>query len=230
MRSARQLLFTIGPVFAVLVLACSDANAPTGQLTGGPSFSSASQEITREQWQQRHELLKEHLKAEKERIKAQRELRKLEFELARAEWKAYRREWKRLNKGKLKVFELLRCEPRPYDGEAAIIGPDGGTLHIGEHQLVIPRGALAEEQLIKGEALTSSLVDVEFSPGGLTFAKPAELTLSYKSCDVPATIDLLLAYVGWGNRILEFPPSQDLKSLSEVVGEIDHFSRYAVAY
>jgi len=36
--------------------------------------------------------------------------------------------------------------------------------------------------------------------------------------------------VGWGLRILELPPSEDLKDDSEVTGDIDHFSRYAVAY
>jgi hypothetical protein len=119
--------------------------------------------------------------------------------------------------------------PAP-DADAAIIGPDGGTLHIGEHQLVIPRGALTREELIVAQAPTSSLVDVEFSPEGLTFEHPAELTLSYEGCDVPADIDLMLAYVGWGNRILELPPSQDRRDLSEVVGEVGRFSQYAVAY
>jgi hypothetical protein len=231
MRSARHLLLTIVLALAGLVLACTDANSPTSQSNSSTSFSTANQELTKAEWQQRHEELKERLRAQKQRIKEQREQRKADFELARAEWNAYRREWKRINRGKsAKLVDLLRCEPRPYDGEAAIIGPDGGTLHIGEHQLVIPRGALPQEELIVAEAPTSSLVDVEFSPEGLTFTRPAELTLSYKGCDVPTTIDLLLAYVGWGNRILELPPSHDQRDLSEVIGEIDHFSRYAVAY
>ena len=233
MRRTRQLLFAVVPVLVALALACTDANAPTSQMNGGASFGVANTELSKEERHQRHEELKQRLRAEKQRIQEEREKRKAEFELARAEWKSYRREWKLLHKGKAKVeqtADLLRCQPRPYDGEAAIIGPDGGTLHVGEHQLVIPKGALSEEQLIIAEAPTSSLVDLEFSPEGLTFALPAELTLSYKGCDVPPVIDLLLAYVGWGNRILELPPSKDLKDLTEVVGEIEHFSRYAVAY
>jgi hypothetical protein len=141
---------------------------------------------------------------------------------------------KRAKKGQaastLLDVELLRCKPRPFDGEAAIIGPDGGTLHIGEHQLVIPKGALTQEELIVADAPTSSLVDVEFYPEGLQFAKPAKLTLSYKDCQVPFDVDLRLAYVGWGLRILELPPSEDIKDMSEVTGDIDHFSRYVVAY
>ena len=96
--------------------------------------------------------------------------------------------------------------------------------------MIVPKGALAREELIVAEAPTSSLVDVDFYPEGLQFAKSAKLTLSYKECLVPVDLDLRLAYVGWGLRILELPPSQDVKDESKVTGDIDHFSRYAVAY
>ena len=228
MRSLRRLAVTLLTVtIGVVFTACSGSGLPTNPSENQPSFSTAEQRLT----QQRHEELKALLRAQQERIKQERELGKAGFQQAHAEWKAYRRGWKRAGKGgPNRPFDLLRCEPRPYNAEAAIIGPDGGTLHVGEHQLVIPKGALTREELIIAEAPTSSLVDVEFSPEGLTFGHPAELTLSYKSCDVPADIELVLAYVGWGNRILELPPSQDRRDLSEVVGEIGHFSQYAVAY
>jgi hypothetical protein len=228
MRSLRQLLLTILTVTTGLVTACTEGGLPTYPSDNLPSFSTAEQGVTQHQ---RHDELKALLRGQQERIKQERELRKAGFQQVHAEWKAYKREWKRAGKGSPKrQFDLLRCEPRPYDGDAAIIGPDGGTLHVGEHQLVIPKGALTREELITAEAPTSSLVDVEFSPEGLTFGRPAELTLSYKGCDVPADIGLVLAYVGWGNRILEVPPSQDRRDLSEVVGEVGHFSQYAVAY
>jgi hypothetical protein len=229
MRSLRRLSLAILAVTIGLVFtACSEGGLPTNPSESQPSFSTADQGLTR---QQRHDELKALLRGQQERIKQERELRKAGFQQVHAEWKAYRRDWKRAGKGGAnRPFDLLRCEPRPYDADAAIIGPDGGTLHIGEHQLVIPKGALTREELIIAEAPTSSLVDVEFSPEGLTFGRPAELTLSYKGCDVPADIDLVLAYVGWGNRILELPPSQDRRDLLEVVGEVGHFSQYAVAY
>jgi hypothetical protein len=229
MRSLRRLSLTILIVTIGLVFtACSEGGLPTNPSESQPSFSPADQRLA----QQRHDELKALLRAQQARIKQERELGKAGFQQAHAEWKAYRREWKRAGKkgSSTRPVDLLRCEPRPYDADAAIIGPDGGTLHIGEHQLVIPRGALTREELIVAEAPTSSLVDVEFSPEGLTFGRPAELTLSYKGCDVPADIDLMLAYVGWGNRILELPPSQDRRDLSEVVGEVGRFSQYAVAY
>jgi hypothetical protein len=234
MRRARQFLLAMLVVVGSVTMACNDAGSPTIPSDLSPSFSSAEQELSKEEWQQRHEQLKLLLKQEKERIKQEKELRKAAYELAREEWKAYKHDWKRAKKGKnskqLVDFDLLRCRPRPYEGEAAIIGPDGGTLHIGEHELVIPRNALTQEELIRAEAPTSSLVDVDFYPEGLKFARAAKLTLSYKGCQVPSSIDLRLAYVGWGLRILELPPSEDVKDDSEVTGDIDHFSRYAVAY
>lgn len=223
MRSLRALILT---ATAGLVISCTDG-LPTYPSSSSPSLELAEQGTTD---QQRHRELQELLRSQKERIKSQKELRKAEFETARAAWKVYRKELKRARKGTPKLFDLLRCEPRPYEGEVAIIGPDGGTLHIGEHELVIPEGALTREELIVAEAPTSSLVGVEFSPEGLMFERPAELTLSYERCDIPVDAGLRLAYLGSGNRILELPLSHDHRDFSEVIGEINHFSRYAVAY
>jgi hypothetical protein len=70
---------------------------------------------------------------------------------------------------------------------------------------------------------------VSFSPHGLLFAKPARLTLSYRGCIRPTSSDLLVAYIQ-NNQILELPPSVDRKDDDEVDADIDHFSRYAVAW
>ena len=244
MRNLRRLLFATLVVVAGVSMACTDAGAPTNPGDLSPSFATAEQEAAKEARQERHEQLKLLLDLQKQRIKREKELRKGAYELARDEWREYRHEWKmykdllkRAKKGHAGTssttaldVDLLRCKPRPYDGEAAIIGPDSGTLQIGEHQLVLPKGALQQEELIVAEAPTTSLVDVDFYPEGLRFERSAKLTLSYKDCQVPIDLDLRLAYVGWGLRILELPPSEDIKDLSEVTGDIDHFSRYAVAY
>ena len=241
MRNVRRLVIAMLVLVGGVSIACTDASAPTNPSDLSASFSTAEQEATKEQREQRHEQLKLLLNLQKERIKRERELRKDDYELAQDDWKKNEQDWKaykdllkRAKKGQaastLLDVDLLRCKPRPYEGEAAIIGPDGGTLHIGQHELIIPRGALPQEELIVAEAPTSSLVDVDFYPEGLRFAKSAKLILSYKECLVPLGLDLRLAYVGWGLRILELPPSEDLKDSSEVTGDIDHFSRYAVAY
>ncbi len=240
MLNVRHLVVAMLVLVGGVSIACTDAGAPTNPSDLSPSFSTAEQEATKEEREQRHEQLKLLLNLQKERIKKEKDLRKGAYELARDEWKEFKHDWKEYRKllkqsktdqaSTLLDVDLLRCKPRPFEGEAAIVGPDGGTLHIGAHQLVYPEGALTREELIVAEAPTSSLVDVDFYPEGLQFAKSAKLTLSYKECVVPVDLDLRLAYIGWGLRILELPPSVDSKDSSEVIGDIDHFSRYAVAY
>src|SRR5215204_3595992 len=193
MRNVRHLLVAVLVLVGGVSIACTDAGAPTNPSDLSPSFSTAEQEATKEEREQRHEQLKLLLNLQKERIKKEKELRKGAYELARDEWKEYKQDWKEYRKllkrsktgqaSTLLDVDLLCCKPRPFEGEVAIIGPDGGTLHIGAHQL----------------------------------------TMSYKECVVPVDLDLRLAYIGWGLRILELPSSVDLKESSEVIGDIDHF-------
>jgi hypothetical protein len=223
--------------------ACSDAGSPTETVTpadahtGGPSFSMSAEA------QARHEALKQELEARKAQVKAAREAGKASYEAARNEWKAWKEDWKKQYAAQQRAWkrehqgekggpdiELLRCEPKPYDADVAIIGPNGGTLHVGAGELVIPKGALDQEQLITMEAPTSSLVDVRFEPHGLQFERSAQLKLSYKGCVRPTSADLLVAYLDLGNQVLELPPSLDLRADDEVEADIDHFSRYAIAY
>jgi hypothetical protein len=70
---------------------------------------------------------------------------------------------------------------------------------------------------------------VRFSPEGLHFERPTELTLSYENClDLP--LPKRVAYTDEGLRILELLRSRDVQSKRTVSGTVDHFSRYAVAY
>jgi hypothetical protein len=223
----------------LLVLGCSDAATPTGPTNSlAPAFSMASNSAKAD-----HEALKQELEAQRAYFKAMREANKESFRAARAEWKAWKEDWKQQYKLQREAWkrehpgarggpeiQLLRCEPQDYSADAAIIGPNGGTLHVGRHELVVPQGALDHEVLITAEAPTSSLLDVKFAPEGLTFLKSAQLTLSYKGCVRPTEADFLVAYLGQGNQILELPPSIDDKADDEVEADIGHFSRYAVAW
>jgi hypothetical protein len=238
----RTRFFSALALAAGLTLAaCSDAgNAPTEPTAegSGPAFSVASDAA-----HARHDALRQELEARKDQFKANRDQNKESFEAARREWKAWKEDWKQQYAAQSRAWkrehpgqkgspeiELMRCEPKEYSADAAIVGPAGGTLHAGDHELVIPKGALDHEEIITMEAPTSSLVDVRFEPHGLQFQRSAELKLSYKGCVRPTSADLLVAYLGQGNRVLELPPSVDLKSDDEVDANIDHFSRYALAY
>ena len=181
-------------VAAVAMLACSDTETPSAP-TSGPQVSFS---VVSDSAKARHEALKEEMEARKAYFKEMKEANKDAFKAAREEWKAVEADWREQYKVEKEAWkrahpgqkgapeiQLLRCEPQDYAGEAAIIGPKGGTLHVGDHELVIPEGALDQEVLISAEAPTSSLVDVNFQPHGLQFQKPAKLTLSYERCVRP---------------------------------------------
>jgi hypothetical protein len=226
---------------SLVILGCSDADTPVAPANhSAPEFSVASDAA-----HARHEQLKQQLDERKAYFKAQREAGKAEFRAARAEWKAWKEDWKEQHKQAKEAWkrahpgekgqsepevQLLRCEPKEYDADAAIIGPNGGSLHVGAHELVIPKGALDREELIVAEAPMTSLVDIRFAPEGLQFLTPAQLTLSYKGCFRPTQSDFLVAYLGQGREILELPPSVDDRTDDEVEADIGHFSRYAIAW
>jgi hypothetical protein len=223
----------------LLVLACSDADSPLEPSNSiDPQYGVGSDSA-----HARHAALQQQLEERKVYFKQQKEANKYAFRAARAEWKAWKedwieqwkteqRAWKREHPGAKggPEVQLMRCEPHDYAADAAIIGPNGGTLHAGEHELVIPKGALDHEELIVAEAPTSSLVDVRFAPEGIQFLKPAQLKLSYKGCVRPTSADLFVAYIDQARRVLELPPSVDMKVSDEVEADIGHFSRYAIAY
>jgi hypothetical protein len=124
---------------------------------------------------------------------------------------------------------LLLCEPQEYVSASKTIGPQGGSLRFGRHRLEIPRGALTSRVTIKAEQVTGLVNSVRLSPEGLQFARPARLTLEYRNCAATG-LPKRVAYTDELLRILEMPSSEDYPKYEYVTGEIDHFSRYAVAY
>jgi hypothetical protein len=127
------------------------------------------------------------------------------------------------------TVSLLTCSSLPYRKTTKTIGADGGTITVGRHRLVIPRGALKRNVTITAEQMPGTSNSVRFSPEGLHFERPTELTLSYENClDLP--LPKRVAYTDEGLRILELLRSRDVQSKRTVSGTVDHFSRYAVAY
>lgn len=76
--------------------------------------------------------------------------------------------------------------PAFMEGSAsAVIGPEGGELELGEVELHIPAGALAEDTEISVDASAMDIEGVErlsavymFSPSGLGFAVPATISFN----------------------------------------------------
>lgn len=127
------------------------------------------------------------------------------------------------------LVELLVCEAQRYEKSSKTIGSEGGSLRIGRHRLEIPRGALASRVTITGEQVIGEVNSVRLSPEGLRFAKPARLRLDYRNCS-SIFPQKRVAYTDELLRVLELPPSDDYPDDEYVTAEIDHFSRYAVAY
>jgi hypothetical protein len=129
----------------------------------------------------------------------------------------------------LTITGLLTCQEQQYAVTYQTVGPEGGTIRVGKHTLVIPRGALRSNVRIKAEQLTGSTNSVRFSPEGLQFSKQAVLALSYQNCqnvDVPKAV----VYTTEQLKVLEILRSLDLLKSRTITAPIDHFSRYAVAY
>jgi hypothetical protein len=127
------------------------------------------------------------------------------------------------------VTDLLLCSPQPYAKDTEVIGPSGGTLKVGTHTLVIPSGALSTRVTITGEQISGSTNSVRFSPEGLHFDQPAQLTMSYDNCAL-VLLQKKIVYTDEKLKILEVLGSLDLFKKKSVSAPIDHFSRYAVAY
>jgi hypothetical protein len=127
------------------------------------------------------------------------------------------------------VTNLLRCSPQPYAIRRTTIGPSGGVITVGTHQLVIPKDALSENVEITAEQVTGSTNSVRFSPEGLRFDRPARLVMSYENCAL-VLLKKKIVFTTEKLKILEVLPSLDLFKKKVVNAPIDHFSRYAVAY
>jgi hypothetical protein len=129
----------------------------------------------------------------------------------------------------LNVTGLLSCQEQRYDVEYETIGPRGGTIRVGKHALVIPKGALRYYVRIKAEQMRGPTNSVRFSPEGLQFEKSATLILNYQNCqnvDVPKAV----VYTTEQFDVLEILKSMDFLKARTIAAPIDHFSRYAVAY
>ncbi len=129
----------------------------------------------------------------------------------------------------LGALQLLTCSPQPYAVTTAVVGPAGGVLKVGAHQLAIPPGALSAQVTITAEQVSGSVNSVRFSPQGLRFARPATLTLSYANC-LPNPLPKRVVYTDEQLDILELIRSLNAPWGTSVTGFISHFSRYAVAY
>ena len=126
---------------------------------------------------------------------------------------------------------LVSCTPLPYDSVSQVVGPAGGVVTVGPHQLTIPAGALDSTVTITAAIVPGNVNAVSFGPQGLRFIKRVDLRLSYANCGPLAQlIPKRVAYTSDLLAILEIVPSLDDLGSATITGRLKHFSDYAVAW
>jgi hypothetical protein len=128
--------------------------------------------------------------------------------------------------------DLCLCAPQAYSKTVKTVGPEGGSINAGKHQLKIPANALSAPVTITMESMPDSVVNVRFSPDGLTFnpAWQPTLTMSVNDCSLPPGAKIEMAYVDSSLSVISLLPATWDKTASKVSAYLPHFSRYAVHY
>lgn len=126
---------------------------------------------------------------------------------------------------------LLSCEPLPAAETTVTLTKRGGTIGIGPHQLVVPKGALTGSVSITARITpNTNAATVEFFPEGLRFRTPATVTLSYANCQSRPGLKSVAHVSDDLLQILEVLTSTDDSGRKTTSAPLDHFSRYAVAW
>jgi len=126
---------------------------------------------------------------------------------------------------------LLSCTPMSADTTVQAVGPEGGTIDVGPHSLIIPAGALDSTVTITAIAPSDTINRVHFEPEGLEFDHKASLVMSYANCDGLGAFFLKrVAYVSPGLDLLDILPSIDNWFNQKTTGKLEHFSDYVVAW
>jgi len=135
---------------------------------------------------------------------------------------------------------LVLCRPLPYASVTQTIGPAGGTIEVRRNWLVIPPGALRAPVRITAVAPSDTVAMVRFQPEGLHFEKTVLLVAPYDNCRIPKGVTPRIALVTDGFHVIEYLAAADGVVLDkvitkgpkgrQVVGELHHFSNYAVAW
>jgi hypothetical protein len=130
---------------------------------------------------------------------------------------------------------LITCPAGTAQSVTSTIGPLGGTLAIGNTQVVIPADAVLTPTEFTLTVPSSKYVEIQVTAGGsehFLFALPVTVTLDYSRCP-RSNIDLKPLTV-WNidpvtKALLEPMSSVDNKLTRSVLFTTLHFSGYAVA-
>jgi hypothetical protein len=125
---------------------------------------------------------------------------------------------------------LLQCTPIPTATTTQRVDSTGGVIQVGPHTLTIPPGALSDPVTITAVAPSDTINRVQFGPTGLTFQRPASLTMSYANCGLLPSLLPQIAYTTDALQILAYLTSVADPWSQTVTAPVQHFSDYAVAW
>jgi hypothetical protein len=122
----------------------------------------------------------------------------------------------------------LVCTRREAQQGSALIGPAGGTLIVGQNQLIIPPGALREPTMIVGTVPPDVIPTIRLEPSGLIFERPAGLRLDVTGCELADSVPDIV-YVDDAGIIRERIAAVFSNLWKTIAAPIDHFSAYQIA-
>jgi hypothetical protein len=122
---------------------------------------------------------------------------------------------------------VVACEQRTAATDSAVIGPAGGTLRVGNNELIVPAGALLEPVMIRGEVPADTIASIRLLPEGLVFRREAGLVLDASGCADPAS-GFKILYLDDAGNVLEEIEAVHTPWWKRVAAPITHFSRYAL--
>ena len=146
-----------------------------------------------------------------------------------------------LSQSTSKKTGLVPCS-QAYDSVTKVIGPRGDTLQVGHHILAIHSLALSDTVRITAVAPADTVRWVRFRPDGLVFQPTADgwsalLYTSYKDCGIALNETLRVAQVtdslgilGYLRTYVQSKKNPWSRANQFVVGLLEHFSNYAVAW
>jgi hypothetical protein len=125
------------------------------------------------------------------------------------------------------------CPTRTSSVASTIIGPEGGTLSLNGHRLVIPAGSIAAPRPVFLLEPASDYLAVEVRPSGLRFpSRPPTLEISTARCAAPVPPQLEILRWDPESKAWERLPTPTERR-GDGVGSVysvalDHLSIYAI--
>ena len=89
--------------------------------------------------------------------------------------------------GKGKQWKPIACATSGRKKANGVIGPDGGTIRLGNTAFTVPAGALTATQKFEMQVPPSEFLEVEIDAKGhrsFQFQKPVTVTVDYSRCSI----------------------------------------------